>query len=163
MGAITATILTIASAAAAAASQIQTAKAQKSAADAQADAQQKALDNTQAEQQEQNKRERINARSSIAQLKARLATQGSVNSEGTPLLILGEQTAAQETTFQDAARAQAMQAQAVNHQTALTRWQGAQATKNLPLNLSGTILSAAAKTYGQIDHNQFTGAYQSKI
>lgn len=162
MGAITATVLALASTAATIGTQIAQAKAQKSAADAQADAQQKALDNTQAEQQEQNKRDRINARSTIAALKHRLASQGTVNTEGTPLLLLGESVAAQETSFQDAARAAATQATAINHQTALTKWQGKQATKALPLNIAGTILEAGAGAYGQIKHNTYTGAYKSK-
>lgn len=145
-----ATVATIISTAIGAYSQHQQGVAAEKAAEYNNRLAQQEATNTELENMEQIKRQRIQNDRKMAEIRTRLANNGTLSTEGTPLAILGESSANFELAIQDSARQANMQAAAQRAQGAMDLWQGEQAESAGNLNALATGvggIASATETY----------------
>jgi len=103
--------------------------------------------NVELQNMEQLKRERIKNRRAMADIRNRMAQNGVLNTEGTPLAILGESSANFNLGIQDAARASNMQAASLRAQGQMGLWEADQGQAAANINSVATGLNGASKAY----------------
>jgi len=103
--------------------------------------------NVELQNAEQLKRERIRNRRQLAEIRNQMAGNGLINTEGTPLAILGESSANLNLGIQDAARAANMQAASLRAQGQMGLWEADQGQQAANINSVATGLSAATSAY----------------
>jgi hypothetical protein len=128
--------------------QQQQAKAQTAAANYNNRLAEREAQNREAESHEQISRERIQKRRYMGELRNRLAGQGTLNTSGTPLAVLGEASTNMELRIQDAFRASNMQAAAMRSQGQMGLWEASQARTAANLNSVATGLKTVSRTAG---------------
>jgi predicted 2-oxoglutarate/Fe(II)-dependent dioxygenase YbiX len=119
-------ITTVISTAATVYGQQQAAKAQTKAAEYNNILADQEAKNVELQNAEQLKRDRIKQRKAMAEIRSRLAQNGTLTTEGTPLAILGESSANFNLGIQDAARAANMQAASLRAQGTMGLWEADQ-------------------------------------
>lgn len=96
---------------------------------------------------EQLKRERIKNRRQLAEIRNQMAGNGLINTEGTPLAILGESSANLNLGIQDAARASAMQAASLRAQGQMGLWEADQGQQAANINSVAAIGDGVSSYY----------------
>lgn len=137
----------------------QQAKAASSAADynnglAKAEARNKEMETAEA-----IRRQRANDRAQLGALRAQLADTGTVGTEGSPLMVLGETAGRMELGIADAARASSIQASAMRAQGTMGLWQAEQAQSAAGIGMIGTGLTALGSIGATYQEGKRLGLY----
>jgi hypothetical protein len=103
--------------------------------------------NVELQNMEQLKRERIKNRRAMADIRNRMAQNGVLNTEGTPLAILGESSANFNLGIQDAARASNMQAASLRAQGQMGLWEAEQGQAAANINSVATVADGVSSYY----------------
>jgi hypothetical protein len=121
----------------------QQAKAQDDAARYNAQLAENEARNRENEAAESVRRARIQKQRQMAELRQRLTGQGTLNSSGTPLALLGESGRNMETSISDAWRASNMQAAAMRSQGKMGLWEASNYRTAANISSAATALRGA--------------------
>lgn len=141
--------------------QHQQAKAAESAAEYNNQLAQQEAHNTELEAAEQIKRQREQNERQMGQIRAQLANNGTLSTEGTPLTILGESSANFELGIQDTVRQANLQAAAMRQQGAMGLWQSQQQKDAATLSAIGTGIQGVGTMMSQYDAAVYHGTEKS--
>lgn len=147
--AIASTVAAVGSAGASIYGQRQAAKAQESAAKHNNKLAEAEARNLELESHEAISRQRRNDKRQLSSIRARLATNGALNTEGTPLAILGETKSNQELAIDDAARASSIRAASIRSAGQMGLWESKIASSAAKTANIGTAFSTLANLGSQ--------------
>jgi hypothetical protein len=116
--------------------------------------------NLEVETAERIKRQRINIRESMAELRNRMAGSGLITTSGTPLLLAGETAGRLELSIQDAARQAAIQAASARAQGKMGLFEAKQAGDASKLAMFGSAMSGATSVFGKYQEGAYQGLYR---
>lgn len=100
--------------------------------------------NRELESQEAIRRQRIENRRRLAEMRNRFAGQGTVLTSGSPLAILGESAATMELSIADAARRTSIEAASLRSQGQMGLWDASQTRRAATLSSIATGLKGAS-------------------
>jgi hypothetical protein len=149
-----ATVAIVVSTAITAYGQAQQAQAVEQAAEYNNQLAQQEATNIELENMEQIKRKREADRRALSEVRARLANNGTLSTEGTPLAILGESSAMFELEIMDMARRANMAAASVRAEGAMGLWEGEQQSDGLKLQAAATAVSGVGSAYSYYSKNK---------
>lgn len=113
--------------------------------------------NTELQTAEGIKRQRINDRAALAELKVRLSASGSQSTTGSPLSLIGDVAGRQEITIADAARNASMQAASLRAKGKMGLWEADQVASASKLQMFGTALQGATSAFGMYQQGSYQG------
>lgn len=113
--------------------------------------------NLEAENAERINRQRANNRSSLSDLRNRLAGSGLVTTSGTALMLAGETAGRMEVSIADAARAASIQAASLRAQGKMGLWNAKQSAEASKLAMWGTALQGATSAFGMYQQGSYQG------
>jgi len=115
--------------------------------------------NLEAQTMEGIARQRRRNRSSLSELRARLAAGGTQSTTGAPLLLMGESAARMETSIADAARSTAMQAASLRAKGRMGLWEADTMAAATRTNMLATAVGGAASAFGQYQQGKYYGTF----
>lgn len=105
------------------------------------------------------KRQRINNRAALGQIRLEMANSGTQTGEGSPLAVLGETAGRMEVGIADAARNSALQAASARAQGKMGLWEADQSAKSAQLQMAATAISAAGSIASGYQSGSNLGLY----
>jgi translation initiation factor 1 (eIF-1/SUI1) len=104
------------------------------------------------------KRQRMNNRAALSELRNRLANSGTITTSGSPLTVQSETAGRMELAIADAARASAIQAESLRAKGRMGLWEADQMTRAARISMFGTAIGGAASAFGTYSQARYTGA-----